>query len=278
MCILENVLGLLRPAPTGHSNWDHVAGHLKSIGYFAIGLILNGLWFGACHSRPRLWIVAVNVEFVAGVVAHVGKGMTVARALEIIKVLVTTRMDRFANLVEPTDPEAFLLDEDSEEVTSYYASLGTGDEFGQDRTKNTGWQQNLTHGRFPSTEDLKKRPGLRAMTHREYDAWLKAQCFHSSSANLSQEGDRCVRSDAVTSPCLTPGSKIVGPDRGRYFLGKEQLRMQLMLKKMVEERVWLSLEDSKLKVLGGNAFNTHTGVAVSFAFTSSIATLLFGKH
>ena len=62
-CLLfENVLGLAREGPDNESNLDAVVTMLSDLGWVCQSWHLDPRDFGAATSRPRLWIVCMNIK------------------------------------------------------------------------------------------------------------------------------------------------------------------------------------------------------------------------
>ena len=201
--------------------------------------------------------------------------MSLEDALQMLRVQIQSRIDRFCNLLETLPVDAFILPESSDEATRYLDTF-RGEEW-QPRDVQAGdmWTNKLSHVELSSQGEQERNPGLKAMSHREFDAYLKAKDKHSMPANLSQDKDRCSAAGSPASPCVTRFCRIFLQDRLRFALGKELLRFQLPLPKDIEQQIWQAFADAKLLELAGNAFNAQSAITILFTLIASLASIAY---
>ena len=132
------------------------------------------------------------------------------------------------------------------------------------------WTETLTPGFLPKPEHIQQHPGQKALTLRQVDILLEQDRFSSGfrppATNVSQNKSRCVREGALANcPGLTWTAQIWVPQRHRFLLGTEAVRLQLALDQKEEDEVCEICTDSEMIALAGNAFNANTVTVVLLA-------------
>ena len=181
---------------------------------------------------------------------------------------MTSSMKRFANLVASTSLDHVLLPECHEHVQKYYASLPEWEP--KQVSSTVKWTETLTPGFLPKPEQIQQHPGQKALMLRQVNILLGQDRYSSGfrppATNVSQNKSRCVREGALANcPCLTRMCQIWVPQRHRFLLGPEAVRLQLALDQKEEDEVCEIFTDSEMIALAGNAFNANTLTVVLLA-------------
>ena len=199
-------------------------------------------------------------------------------ALRLMRHQMESRVKRFISIVDTSDLSGFLSDEMSPEVQELYKSLPERWE-PRPVAESDMWTSRLSPGWFPTVLDCIAKPGLKSLSLREYDALIHQPT--KAPTNLSQDKDRCVRkrarSSESTTPCCTRFGNIFLPGLGRFFLGKEALRVQVPLSLLQEQNVAAALSDAAQNRLAGNAFNANTLLVVLQAALMAIAGVAYAE-
>ena len=179
------------------------------------------------------------------------------------------------NLVASTSLDHVLLPECHEYVQKYDAGLPEWEP--KPVSSTVKWTETLTPGFLPKPEQIQQHPGRKAFTLRQVDILLEQDRFSSGcrppATNGSQNKNRCVR-EGVLANCPTRACQILIPQRQRFLLGPEAIRLQLALDHKKEDEVVSNFIDSERMQLAGNAFNATTVNVVLLAVLMTTSSLV----
>ena len=248
---------------------------LKRAGYFVMVWRPNALNYGCAQNRQRLWFTLFGMKFLLGTCLR--RRLSIEEALWTVQHQLTLRLTRFAILVASTSLEHVLLPECHEYVQKYYSSLPEWEP--KPVSATVKWTETLTPDFLPKPEQIQQHPGRKARTLRQVDILLEQDSFSSGfrppATNGSQNKNRCVREGALANcPCLTRACQIWIPQRQRFLLGPEAIRLQLALDHKEEDEVISNFTDSEMMQLAGNTFNANTVTVVLLAVLMTTSSLV----